>query len=351
MRGSWLSSLSALILANAAVLLVASALLPAHASAILQCYARTFASFGGSRLTIALTILAACLLVEMRWLGWQNSALRKLLRPSRSTLHDLILGMINLSGFSVVLFLFFTAGVFPVAAGESRRWVAVLGLRPLDSPVLQFAMTLLVREFLGYWFHRGMHTFAFAWEAHKYHHAATEFTMLTASRHHIVETALSHLFLTLPLVFLGMTGDAFVAITIASDVLGRFNHSRLDWRFGWWGRWLLVSPVTHRIHHSPQPEHWDKNFSNNLLIWDRLFGTWYAGETVNAVVGVSDNYFERETVVGGYVNCYRLAVSQFLRSLFTNEWLLSTRRQRRMAQNEPQLGPEIIDHIPGRRAA
>jgi len=349
-RGSWLHSLLALILANAAVLLVASMLLPAHASAILQCYSRTFASFDGTKLILSLSILAACLLVELRLLGWQRCALRRLLRPSRSALHDLIVGAINLSGFSMVLFLFFTAGLMPVAAGESRQWVAMLGIRPFDSPVLQFAMTFLAREFLGYWFHRGMHTFAFAWEAHKYHHAATEFTMLTASRHHIVETAMSHLFLTLPLVFLGMTGDVFVALTIASDVLGRFNHSLLDWKFGWLGSWLLVSPVTHRIHHSPLPEHWDKNFSNNLLIWDRLFGTWYAGDTVNADVGVSDNYFERETVAGGYVNCYRLAVSQFLSSLLTNEWLLSTRRRRRMAPSEPKLGPAVIEDA-RRRAA
>jgi sterol desaturase/sphingolipid hydroxylase (fatty acid hydroxylase superfamily) len=212
-------------------------------------------------------------------------------------------------------------------------------------------VTFLVREFMGYWFHRGMHTLAFAWEAHKYHHAATEFTMLAASRHHIVETALGHLFLTLPMVLLGMTGETFVAVTIVSDILARFNHSMLNWNFGWWGRWLVVSPLAHRVHHSPLPEHWDKNFGNSLLLWDRVFGTWYAGNTVSTEIGVSDNYFERETVAGGYVTCYGLAVSQFVRSLVTSEWLLSTRRERLRAQSESMPGPVVSDNAPVRRAA
>jgi sterol desaturase/sphingolipid hydroxylase (fatty acid hydroxylase superfamily) len=350
-RGSWRSSLCALIVANAAVLLVAAAVLPAHASAIVRSYQRTFAGFDDSRLVTSLAILAGCLMVEMWWLGWRNCSLRRLLRPSPSALHDLILGTITLSGFSVVLFLFFTAGLIPVASEESRTWIARLGIRPIESPLLQFVTTLLTREFLGYWFHRGMHCFAFAWEAHKYHHAATEFTMLAASRHHIVETALSHVCLTLPLVFLGMTGDTFVAVTIVSDVLGRFHHSMLAWRLGWWGRWLLVSPVAHRIHHSMLPEHWDKNFGNNLLIWDRLFGTWYSGDTVNSDVGVSDNYFERESVVAGYVTCYQLALRQFLQSLLTNEWWLSTRRSRRQAQPESKPVVDAIEPTSDRRAA
>lgn len=351
MHRSWQSALFALIVANAAVLLVASVLLPSHASAIAQSYRRSLSSFDAASLIGSLSVLAVCLLVELRIVGWERSALRRLLWPSRSARHDLILGTISLSGFSIVLFMLFTAGLVPMASGESRHWAAMLGMRPFDSPVLQFGVTFLTREFLGYWFHRGMHTFAFTWEAHKYHHAATEFTMLTASRHHIVETALSHLCLTLPLAFLGMTGDMFAAITIVSDVLGRFNHSRLDWTFGWWGRWLVVSPMAHRIHHSLLSEHWDKNFGNTLLIWDRLFGTWYAGKTVNREVGVTDNYFERETVVAGYVACYCRVISQCQRSLLTNEWLLSTRREQEIAAREPMVQPDVGDTVPLRRAA
>lgn len=349
--GSWIYSLFALIFANAAVLLTGAVLLPTHASAILRCYSSAFSSFDGSRLIVSLAVLTGCLLVEMQLLGWQRCALRKLLWPSRSARHDWVMWIISVSGFSVALLLFFTAGVVPILPADVRGWVGAVWVQKLDSLVLQVVISFVAHDFLAYWFHRGMHMFAFAWEAHKYHHAATEFNMLTATRSHIAENALGHIFVTLPLVILGMKGETFVAIMIVTSVISHFNHSMIDWRFGWFGRWILVSPVAHRIHHSMLPEHWDKNFSGTLLIWDRLFGTWYDGDKVNTEVGVTHNYVERETVAGGFVTCYVLFLRQFVRSLLTNEWFLSTRRQRQLAESESKSRPDASDREPVRHAA
>ena len=47
--------------------------------------------------------------------------------------------------------------------------------------------------------------------------------------------------------------------------------------WGWFGRWVVISPAAHRIHHSNRPEHYNRNFSNFLTIWDHLFGTWHEG--------------------------------------------------------------------------
>src|SRR5262249_23725473 len=38
---------------------------------------------------------------------------------------------------------------------------------------------------------------------------------------------------------------------------------------------VVTGPQYHRIHHSIEPHHQNKNFSSFLPIWDILFGTYY----------------------------------------------------------------------------
>lgn len=56
--------------------------------------------------------------------------------------------------------------------------------------------------------------------------------------------------------------------------IGLLNH--LNVRVGV-GRlnWLVSTPQIHRIHHSTQPEHEDKNFAAYFPVCDVLFGTYY----------------------------------------------------------------------------
>jgi hypothetical protein len=53
-------------------------------------------------------------------------------------------------------------------------------------------------------------------------------------------------------------------------------------------------PQYHRIHHSLEERHWNKNFAERLPIWDFLFGTLYAGFDEYPQVGIPD-YPVRET--------------------------------------------------------
>jgi sterol desaturase/sphingolipid hydroxylase (fatty acid hydroxylase superfamily) len=36
---------------------------------------------------------------------------------------------------------------------------------------------------------------------------------------------------------------------------------------------VLVSPRFHRLHHSAEPDHRERNFGMTYSFWDRLFGT------------------------------------------------------------------------------
>jgi sterol desaturase/sphingolipid hydroxylase (fatty acid hydroxylase superfamily) len=43
-------------------------------------------------------------------------------------------------------------------------------------------------------------------------------------------------------------------------------------------RYVVVTPQSHRVHHSVEARHHDKNFGAFLSVWDRLFKTHYIGD-------------------------------------------------------------------------
>ena len=68
---------------------------------------------------------------------------------------------------------------------------------------------------------------------------------------------------------------AIAGVYLAFDrLLDGFNHSNIRTDLGML-RYVMVTPQSHRIHHSRDPRHFEKNFGGILSIWDHLFGTQY----------------------------------------------------------------------------
>jgi sterol desaturase/sphingolipid hydroxylase (fatty acid hydroxylase superfamily) len=65
-----------------------------------------------------------------------------------------------------------------------------------------------------------------------------------------------------------------VAVGFVLNLLTYYIHSPVDVHFGPL-RKVLVDNRFHRIHHSVEPRHFDKNFGVCFSIWDRWFGTAY----------------------------------------------------------------------------
>jgi hypothetical protein len=76
----------------------------------------------------------------------------------------------------------------------------------------------------------------------------------------------------------------------------RFIHANLKINLGWLG-WLLASPQFHRVHHSADAAHRDKNFGRTLSIFDHLFGTAYPSRHVYPETGIADIRFPDEDKV------------------------------------------------------
>jgi sterol desaturase/sphingolipid hydroxylase (fatty acid hydroxylase superfamily) len=70
-------------------------------------------------------------------------------------------------------------------------------------------------------------------------------------------------------------------------------HSNIRTDFGPL-RHLLVTPQSHRLHHSIELEHRDRNFGGVLSVWDHLLGTQHRGFDVYPSTGVENPAFPIE---------------------------------------------------------
>lgn len=246
--------------------------------------------------------LAMVIALEVVWTGYAESSLARLLRPSRSAWIDIacfILMQFGLYGALTYVFSFSAASVLPRFLHDHLP----AGLFHLDSPWLQFFWLMLAMDFTRYWIHFFQHKLGFWWEAHAFHHCATEMNVITTTRAHPLDQAVQLIVLAIPTTLLGGSMLDFFVLNLAMAMHAGLTHSMLPWNFGWLGRWVLYSPIGHRIHHSDLPEHHDKNLGSVFVFWDRLFGTWYAGPVVNQTVGLEHNIYNRNGLLSDFVTC------------------------------------------------
>ena len=140
----------------------------------------------------------------------------------------------------------------------------------------QLLAVLFARDCLIYIRHRIFHTRP-VWSFHSIHHSSEEVNWISAVRFHpaenIIEVAGE------VLLFLGcdIIGVDPATLSMAALTMGFYNlfiHSNLRWTFGPL-RYVIVSPVFHRWHHSDTPEAQDKNFAAMFSFIDLVLGTFY----------------------------------------------------------------------------
>jgi sterol desaturase/sphingolipid hydroxylase (fatty acid hydroxylase superfamily) len=73
-------------------------------------------------------------------------------------------------------------------------------------------------------------------------------------------------------------------------------HSNITSSWGILGKYLLVSPAAHRLHHSINPVHFNKNYGNTFIFWDRLFGSYHKTEVV-LELGIPNNNYNKKSLV------------------------------------------------------
>ena len=241
----------------------------------------------------SLTLLAGMAVVigaEAVVLGYARSSLYRLMHPTKSTRADIVWFLVKFLGLHSVVIAICSLGLTVFSTHLAMKYAGFRVLTQIKDPVLQGVVYLVVSDFMLYWVHRGRHGFGWWWEFHKHHHSATEFNAITQARAHPLDGAAIAISVAIPVQVLGGTVGNALFVMVVLAVHAGLTHSMLPWSWGWFGRYVLYSPIGHRIHHSALPEHKDKNFGGLFPIWDWMFGTYYKGDLINEATGVDDNY-------------------------------------------------------------
>ena len=151
----------------------------------------------------------------------------------------------------------------------------------LGSGPVQFLVGFLVLDFIRYWVHRADHRISWLWRFHRVHHSAETLDTSTGLRMHLVDFAQ---LISIPLFVFGvlLDGQAFEpwvipAALAVGDVMDAFEHAniRMNMRHPFWRAWntLFNCPGFHAWHHTRDGSLCNGNYSNTLVIWDRMFGS------------------------------------------------------------------------------
>jgi sterol desaturase/sphingolipid hydroxylase (fatty acid hydroxylase superfamily) len=154
------------------------------------------------------------------------------------------------------------------------------GISESDSPILKYLSWVIIPvgvgiigEFFYYWFHRLQHTIPFMWRFHEVHHSLREMSSWN-SNHHFTEEIFRIPFVVIPmsLLFHFETGTIPVAIGIIMGLQGQYEHSHAKLNLGFL-RYVIGDNRFHRIHHSIEKHHYNKNFGSFSTVWDTVFRT------------------------------------------------------------------------------
>lgn len=174
------------------------------------------------------------------------------------------------------------------------HYLALLRLSLEHIPTIPRVMlAVAVMDFFHWAAHIAHHKARLLWRLHTIHHSQPDLNAFSEHRIHPVEFVTENVMLYLPLILL----DFGIVFNIGFATLrlwhGRLNHANVRTNLGVL-RFVLVTPQSHRVHHSIERKHWDCNYGGLFSIWDHLFGTQYRNYDEYPATGVEDTSFPLE---------------------------------------------------------
>jgi sterol desaturase/sphingolipid hydroxylase (fatty acid hydroxylase superfamily) len=266
--------------------------------------------------------LVTAFLFEWLMVGWSRSSLKTVWEARASVKLDALSIAMTLLPLGRLGYILSLGLLFAIDTHSMKpQNISLTHFLPLWG--IQVAVLVLFQSFISYWMHRLEHAIPALWALHKFHHSADRMSIFTSQRRTVLAKGMEEALLFIPALLLtdpiapkpalGSLSFAMVAIYAAFRIFIGFNmylcHSNLTTDYGWIGRWLLVSPRMHRLHHAASCSYHDKNFTFDLVIWDRLFGT-YATCDASAIadipLGLDDSPFNDQSTLIGVLRNYFL---------------------------------------------
>jgi sterol desaturase/sphingolipid hydroxylase (fatty acid hydroxylase superfamily) len=222
-------------------------------------------------------------MVSFLVLGWRYPRVPGIPLINRDVISNLVNGV-----------LLFALRVTVVAAVAQQAELGLIdaGGWPLWAQLL---VGFVVLDLTRYWVHYADHRVPWLWNFHRVHHSAERMDATTGLRMHLVDfVQLSAIPIVLFVVVIDTSAwSAWVlpAILAVGAVMDAFQHSnlRVDTSRPLFKVWnlLLNNPHFHSWHHTRDGHLRDGNYSNTLIIWDRIFGTEVTGPETPEAFGIT----------------------------------------------------------------
>lgn len=209
-------------------------------------------------LAIAIAVLERVMPHERAWLANDGQVVP-----------DISHTLLNKSVAQVLIVTITFMGIAELAAPSAGVWW------PEGIPLLaQVALGLVLVELGLYWKHRLAHEWYPLWRFHAVHHSVTRLWFLNTGRFHLVDT-LTGLLVGIPvLLLLGAPKDVMIMVSAITAIVGILTHSNVEMRCGWLN-YVFNTPELHRWHHSKIAAEGNKNYGENLMLFDQLFGSFF----------------------------------------------------------------------------
>lgn len=178
--------------------------------------------------------------------------------------------ILNLSGF-------FMQGLVIPLVGFALATFVFPTLAPQLHKSLQigfagaFLLNFVFIDFLYYLQHRAFHQIPALWKLHSPHHYSPVVNVWATSRNALVTHFLFVYLLVSPIfAYLCDATEGYFAGAMLTAALDLFRHSRVNLRIPILEN-ILVMPHEHHRHHDFDKA--EANYGANLIIWDKIFGT------------------------------------------------------------------------------
>jgi ornithine lipid hydroxylase len=157
----------------------------------------------------------------------------------------------------------------------------------------QVAIGLIISEIGLYGAHRLAHEWPLLWRCHAVHHSVQRLWLVNTGRFHFIDS-LASVAASVPFFLLsGISMDAIVWVSAITAYIGILTHCNVDVECGPLN-YVFNTPNLHRWHHSTEGSEGDRNYGENLMVWDLILGTFlYKKGSHIERIGINDKMPER----------------------------------------------------------
>lgn len=138
-------------------------------------------------------------------------------------------------------------------------------------------------SFIYYWLHRVQHESLFFWRMHATHHHITKMSCMRGDRTHPLEYLALALSTPIVLAFAGASNEVLAVSAAFGMWNSQLNHSNLPLKSLPVYDWIFATAPQHHVHHAVDRKHSDTNYGCQIILWDRIFGTYCGDEDVGKI--------------------------------------------------------------------